>query len=101
MVGKKFGVEGVSWLEQVFDMVAARSPNHPPLSLQIPDTVAFRYQRPAALYVNDATMVPVHTAAMSSAFPGVTASASRPGPALVFRLDLLYNTDTTCSMTVV
>ena len=54
MVGKKFGVEGVSWLGQVFDMVAARSPNHPPLSLQIPDTVAFRYQRPAALYVNDA-----------------------------------------------
>ncbi|MGB1593856.1 MAG: hypothetical protein ACPIOQ_13975 [Promethearchaeia archaeon] len=48
MVGKKFAVEGVSWLEQVFDMVAARSPNHPPLSLQIPDTVAFRYQRPAS-----------------------------------------------------
>lgn len=51
--GKKFPIEGVSWLEQLFEMVAARNPDQKPLMLYIPDTVVFRYQRPAALYTND------------------------------------------------
>jgi hypothetical protein len=51
--GKKFPVENASWLEQVFDMVAARNMEQKPLALTIPDTVVFRYQRPAALYQND------------------------------------------------
>eukprot|EP00802_Teleaulax_amphioxeia_P001583 Tamp_01585.p1 GENE.Tamp_01585~~Tamp_01585.p1 ORF type:complete len:985 (-),score=213.21 Tamp_01585:2222-5083(-) len=52
---KKFPIEGVSWLEQTFDMAAARSSaDQKPLTLSIPDTVVFRYQRPAAIYTNDA-----------------------------------------------
>jgi hypothetical protein len=51
--GKKFPIEGVSWLEQLFDMVAVRNAEQKPLMLYIPDTVVFRYQRPAALYTND------------------------------------------------
>ena len=34
-------------------MVAARNADQKPLLLYIPDTVVFRYQRPAALYTND------------------------------------------------
>jgi len=51
--GKKFPVEGVSWLEQLFEMVAARGPDQKPLTLFIPDTYVLRYQRPAALYTSD------------------------------------------------
>jgi len=51
---KKFPIEGASWLEQVFDMVSARGADQQALTLYIPDTVVFRYQRPAALFTNDA-----------------------------------------------
>ena len=51
---KKFPIEGVSWLEQVFEMVSARGADQQALTLYIPDTVVFRYQRPAALFTNDA-----------------------------------------------
>jgi hypothetical protein len=54
-VRKKFPIEGVSWLEQIFDMAAARGgAENRPLTLSILDTVVFRYQRPAAIYLNEA-----------------------------------------------
>ncbi|KAJ1496418.1 hypothetical protein T484DRAFT_1759714 [Baffinella frigidus] len=56
MVGKsnKFSVEGASWLEQVFEMIATRNPNDlANVAVTVPDTVIFRYTRPAALYTNE------------------------------------------------
>eukprot|EP00282_Hemiselmis_andersenii_P024684 CAMPEP_0172018662 /NCGR_PEP_ID=MMETSP1041-20130122/12219_1 /TAXON_ID=464988 /ORGANISM="Hemiselmis andersenii, Strain CCMP439" /LENGTH=415 /DNA_ID=CAMNT_0012673777 /DNA_START=101 /DNA_END=1345 /DNA_ORIENTATION=- len=53
MSTSSFAVEGVSWLEQVFEMMASRDPTGALLSVTIPDTVAFRYQRPAGLYFTE------------------------------------------------
>jgi len=48
-----FSVDKASWLEQLLEMMASRDSSGSLLPVTLPDTVAFRYQRPAGLYYTE------------------------------------------------